>query len=73
MDGEVAQLARACGSYPQCRRFKSVLRYYIVVIKAAIRIWLAAFLFHRIRVSAKRTLDYIKYIFSTVWVYSVSV
>ena len=26
--GEVAQLARACGSYPQCRRFKSVLRYY---------------------------------------------
>ncbi len=25
--GEVAQLARACGSYPQCRRFKSVLRY----------------------------------------------
>ena len=26
--GEVAQLARARGSYPRCRRFKSVLRYY---------------------------------------------
>ena len=25
--GEVAQLARARGSYPRCRRFKSVLRY----------------------------------------------
>ena len=25
--GEVAQLARACGSYPQCRGFKSPLRY----------------------------------------------
>ena len=27
-DGEVAQLARACGSYPQCRGFKSLLRYF---------------------------------------------
>ncbi len=27
--GEVAQLARARGSYPRCRRFKSVLRYYM--------------------------------------------
>ena len=26
--GEVAQLARACGSYPQCRGFESPLRYY---------------------------------------------
>ena len=26
-DGEVAQLARACGSYPQCRGFKSLPRY----------------------------------------------
>ncbi len=25
--GEVAQLARACGSYPQCRGFKSPSRY----------------------------------------------
>ena len=27
--GEVAQLARAFGSYPECQRFKSVLRYQI--------------------------------------------
>ena len=27
--GEVAQLARACGSYPQCRGFESPLRYYL--------------------------------------------
>ena len=27
--GGIAQLARACGSYPQCRRFKSVFRYQI--------------------------------------------
>ncbi len=26
--GGVAQLARACGSYPQCRGFKSLLRYF---------------------------------------------
>ena len=26
--GGVAQLARACGSYPQCRGFKSLLRYH---------------------------------------------
>ena len=25
--GEIAQLARACGSYPQCRGFKSLSRY----------------------------------------------
>ena len=25
--GGVAQLARACGSYPQCQRFKSVRRH----------------------------------------------
>ena len=25
--GEIAQLARACGSYPQCRGFKSPSRY----------------------------------------------
>ena len=29
-DGEVAQLARACGSYPQCRGFKSLLRYFLL-------------------------------------------
>ena len=27
--GEIAQLARACGSYPQCRGFESPSRYYI--------------------------------------------
>ena len=26
-NGGVAQVARACGSYPQCQRFKSVRRY----------------------------------------------
>lgn len=26
--GEVAQLVRACGSYPQCRRFESAPRYF---------------------------------------------
>ena len=26
--GGVAQVARACGSYPQCRGFKSLLRYF---------------------------------------------
>ena len=26
--GGVAQLARACGSYPQCHRFKSSRRYH---------------------------------------------
>ncbi len=25
--GGIAQLARACGSYPQCRWFKSIFRY----------------------------------------------
>ena len=29
--GEVAQLARAFGSYPECRRFKSVLRYHFLI------------------------------------------
>ena len=29
-DGEVAQLARACGSYPQCRGFESPLRYFLL-------------------------------------------
>ena len=29
--GEVAQLARAFGSYPECRRFKSVLRYHFYI------------------------------------------
>ena len=28
-NGGVAQLARACGSYPQCHRFKSSRRYHI--------------------------------------------
>ena len=28
--GEIAQLARACGSYPQCRGFKSPSRYAII-------------------------------------------
>ena len=27
--GEIAQLARACGSYPQCRGFESPSRYYM--------------------------------------------
>ena len=27
IDGEIAQLARACGSYPQCRGFESPSRY----------------------------------------------
>ena len=31
--GGVAQLARACGSYPQCQRFKSVRRYHRIFIK----------------------------------------
>ena len=26
--GEIAQLARACGSYPQCRGFESPSRYF---------------------------------------------
>ena len=26
--GGIAQLARACGSYPQCRWFKSIYRYH---------------------------------------------
>ncbi len=29
-DGEVAQLARARGSYPRCRGFKSPLRYFLL-------------------------------------------
>ncbi len=32
LDGEIAQLARACGSYPQCRGFKSPSRYEFLVI-----------------------------------------
>ena len=28
--GEIAQLARACGSYPQCRGFESPSRYYLM-------------------------------------------
>ena len=31
--GGVAQLARACGSYPQCQRFKSVRRYHYFMFK----------------------------------------
>ena len=27
-NGGIAQLARACGSYPQCPRFKSRCRYH---------------------------------------------
>ncbi len=27
--GGVAQLARACGSYPQCPRFESVRRHHL--------------------------------------------
>ena len=30
--GGVAQLARACGSYPQCQGFKSLLRYHFYII-----------------------------------------
>ena len=29
--GEIAQLARACGSYPQCRGFESPSRYAIIL------------------------------------------
>ena len=29
--GGVAQLARACGSYPQCQGFKSLLRYHFYI------------------------------------------
>ena len=29
--GGVAQLARACGSYPQCQGFKSLLRYHFFI------------------------------------------
>ena len=29
--GGVAQLARACGSYPQCQGFKSLLRYLFLL------------------------------------------
>ncbi len=32
--GEIAQLARACGSYPQCRGFKSPSRYYLRTLKS---------------------------------------
>ena len=35
--GGVAQLARACGSYPQCHRFKSSRRYHIPLRCAASR------------------------------------
>ena len=31
--GGIAQLARAFGSYPKCRRFKSYFRYYGPVVK----------------------------------------
>ncbi|MDF2883154.1 MAG: hypothetical protein K0R54_3711, partial [Clostridiaceae bacterium] len=30
--GGIAQLARAFGSYPKCRRFKSYFRYHIFII-----------------------------------------
>ena len=34
INGDIAQLARACGSYPQCRRFKSHYRHqYGPVVK----------------------------------------
>ena len=29
--GEVAQLARAFGSYPECQEFKSLLRYHFFI------------------------------------------
>ena len=29
-DGGVAQLVRACGSYPQCRWFESTRRYHTI-------------------------------------------
>ena len=28
INGGIAQLARACGSYPQCHRFESCYRYH---------------------------------------------
>ena len=31
--GGIAQLARACGSYPQCHRFESCYRYHALVAK----------------------------------------
>ena len=33
--GGIAQLARAFGSYPECRRFKSHCRYQLSKIKSA--------------------------------------
>ena len=33
--GEIAQLARACGSYPQCRGFESPSRYFKMPINRA--------------------------------------
>ena len=33
INGGIAQLARAFGSYPKCRRFKSYFRYYGPVVK----------------------------------------
>ena len=33
--GGIAQLARACGSYPQCHRFKSSYRYQYIISEVA--------------------------------------
>ena len=36
INGEVAQLARALGSYPRCREFESPLRYQNRTLESAI-------------------------------------
>ena len=38
-NGGIAQLARACGSYPQCPRFESRCRYQKGAVKSAPFIW----------------------------------
>ena len=45
--GEIAQLARACGSYPQCRGFKSPSRYLLKALKYDIS---GLFLFENIEI-----------------------
>ena len=47
--GEIAQLARACGSYPQCRGFESPSRYDWNASEKS-----GAFYFHDNRMFAKR-------------------
>ena len=36
ISGGIAQLARACGSYPQCPEFKSLCRHHIEFLTASL-------------------------------------